>query len=127
MPAMPAFGPKQLPIAHSALPNTPSSSVPSYNNYVTSRGYPYNMVTAPNAIQPDTHSLLIGIPPETSAPQADPLGPVYYPGMENLEQPIFDLNDLQNFFEWENAEAEPPPTGVEGLGPLGWTGLSNMQ
>jgi hypothetical protein len=101
--------------------------VPSYNNYVTSDGYPYNMVTAPHAIQPDTQSLLIGIPPETSPAQADPLGPVYYPGMENLEQPIFDLNDLQNFFEWENAEAEPPPTGVEGLGPLGWTGLSNMQ
>jgi len=107
--------------------NLPSTSISGYNNYVTTDRYPYNMVPAPDSVQPDPQSILISIPSEVSPSQADQLGPVYYPGMENLEQPIFDLNDLQNFFEWENAEAEPPPTGVEGLGPLGWTGLSNMQ
>jgi hypothetical protein len=116
---MPAFG----PVSKSTAPNP----ISNYSNYVTSDGYPYSMVPAPHSIPPDPQSILIPMPPETSPTQNDSLEPVYYPGMENLEQPIFDLNDLQNFFEWENVEAEPPPTGVEGLGPLGWTGLSNMQ
>ena len=42
-----------------------------------------------------------------------------YPGMENLEQPMFDLNELQNFFEWKNGE-NAPPSGLEALGSLGW-------
>jgi len=59
--------------------------------------------------------------------QPGQMGMGYYPGMENAEQPMFDLNDLQNFFEWEYSENGPPPTGVEGLGPLGWDHLSNLQ
>jgi hypothetical protein len=64
---------------------------------------------------------------DIAPPHTDQLGNVYYPGMENIEQPMFDLNDLQNFFEWENSETGPPPTGVDGLGPLGWNNLSSMQ
>ncbi|KAH8724439.1 fungal-specific transcription factor domain-containing protein [Phaeosphaeriaceae sp. PMI808] len=38
-----------------------------------------------------------------------------------IEQPVFNLDDLQNFFQWsasgdENAQS----TGFEGFGPLGW-------
>lgn len=63
---------------------------------------------------------------DPSSTQIDPVGGAFYPGMENLEQPMFDLNDLQNFFEWENGEYAPP-SGVEGLGPLGWNNLTNTQ
>lgn len=39
----------------------------------------------------------------------------------SMEQPVFNLDDLQNFFQWsasgdENAQS----TGFEGFGPLGW-------
>ena len=39
----------------------------------------------------------------------------------NIEQPVFNLNDLQNFFEWETNNGEYVQlTGFEGFGPLGW-------
>lgn len=46
----------------------------------------------------------------------------------NLEQPVFDLDDLQNFFEWETSHGEYAQlTGFEGFGPLGWSNnFSNM-
>jgi hypothetical protein len=119
---MPAFGTSRLPVSEGLDINTPSASMTGYSNYVTSGDYPYSLEPAPDTAQTDPQSLLIAIPPDSSQ-----LEPVYCPGMENLDQPFFDLNDLQNFFEWENVEHEPPPTGVEGLGPLGWNGLSNMQ
>jgi hypothetical protein len=124
---MPAFGSNQIPASECPDLNSASTSLTGYNNYVTSSDYPYNMLPGPDSIQADPQQMLVAMPSDPSTSQADQLGHVYYPGMENLEQPIFDLNDLQNFFEWENAEHEPPPTGVEGLGPLGWNGLSNMQ
>lgn len=127
MPAMPAFGTPHVPSLQSPDLNGPNTPMSTYNNYNTSGNYEYTISSTPVAIQPDPHSVLIPMPANPASSQVDQLAPVYYPGMENLEQPIFDLNDLQNFFEWENAEAEPPPTGVEGLGPLGWNGLSNVQ
>ncbi|KAF2134924.1 hypothetical protein P153DRAFT_305844 [Dothidotthia symphoricarpi CBS 119687] len=37
------------------------------------------------------------------------------------EQPVFNLDDLQNFFEWEASGGEnAQSTGFEGFGPLGW-------
>jgi hypothetical protein len=124
---MPAFGTTPLHTGEGPEPIAPSTSLTGYNNYVTSTDYSYDLVPPPDSVQAEPQPVLISIPPDTSLAQTNPLEPMYYPGMENLEQPFFDLNDLQNFFEWENVEHEPPPTGVEGLGPLGWNGLSNMQ
>ncbi|KAH9861668.1 hypothetical protein J1614_011421 [Plenodomus biglobosus] len=37
------------------------------------------------------------------------------------EQPMFNLDDLQNFFGWEGSDDEnAQSTGFEGFGPLGW-------
>ncbi|KAL6705712.1 hypothetical protein ACN47E_006501 [Coniothyrium glycines] len=37
------------------------------------------------------------------------------------EQPMFNLDDLQNFFGWEGSDDENvASTGFEGFGPLGW-------
>lgn len=37
------------------------------------------------------------------------------------DQPMFNLDDLQNFFEWEASGGEnAQSTGFEGFGPLGW-------
>jgi hypothetical protein len=38
-----------------------------------------------------------------------------------FEQPMFNLDDLQNFFGWEASDDEnAQSTGFEGFGPLGW-------
>lgn len=38
-----------------------------------------------------------------------------------VDQPMFNLDDLQNFFEWEASSHEnAQSTGFEGFGPLGW-------
>lgn len=38
-----------------------------------------------------------------------------------FEQPMFNLDDLQNFFGWEASDDEnAQTTGFEGFGPLGW-------
>lgn len=95
-------------------------------NFAATGAYPYPLTTATPPSIPilDTHA---NQPIDTPPPPTDQLGIVYYPGMENTDQPMFDLNDLQNFFEWENGENGPPPTGVDGLGPLGWNNLSSLQ
>ncbi|KAF3011043.1 hypothetical protein E8E13_011054 [Curvularia kusanoi] len=57
------------------------------------------------------------------ATQPGQLGPVLTndASPSNLEQPVFDLDDLQNFFEWEtNNRDYAQLTGFEGFGPLGW-------
>lgn len=57
------------------------------------------------------------------ATQPGQLGPVltHDVSRDNLEQPVFDLDDLQNFFEWEtNNRDYAQLTGFEGFGPLGW-------
>jgi hypothetical protein len=57
------------------------------------------------------------------ATQPGQLGPVltHDVSRETLEQPVFDLDDLQNFFEWEtNNRDYAQLTGFEGFGPLGW-------
>ena len=102
-----------------------SGSPPSQNDYISTGEYAYSMTTpsGPIVLDPQTESSI----QNPLSPQADQMDNVYYPGMENIEQPMFDLNDLQNFFEWENSENGPPPTGVDGLGPLGWNNLSSMQ
>jgi hypothetical protein len=39
----------------------------------------------------------------------------------DLEQPVFNLDDLQNFFEWETTGGDYAHlTGFDGFGPLGW-------
>jgi hypothetical protein len=39
----------------------------------------------------------------------------------DFDQPVFNLDDLQNFFEWEtNSGDYAQLTGFEGFGPLGW-------
>ena len=39
----------------------------------------------------------------------------------DLEQPVFNLDDLQNFFEWETSGGDYAHlTGFDGFGPLGW-------
>ncbi|KAF2440104.1 hypothetical protein P171DRAFT_457819 [Karstenula rhodostoma CBS 690.94] len=95
---------------------------PTTNEFATTNTYPYSITTPSGPIALDPEAMQ-----DISPPQTDQIGNVYYPGMENIEQPMFDLNDLQNFFEWENSENGPPPTGVDGLGPLGWNNLSSMQ
>ncbi|KAL5429348.1 hypothetical protein PMIN05_010752 [Paraphaeosphaeria minitans] len=99
-----------------------STPPPTTNEFATTNTYPYSIATSsgPMALDPEVMQ-------DISPPQTDQIGNVYYPGIENIEQPMFDLNDLQNFFEWENNENGPPPTGVDGLGPLGWNNLSSMQ
>jgi hypothetical protein len=99
-----------------------STPPPTANEFATTNTYPYSIATSSGPITLDPDAMQDIAPPHT-----DQLGNVYYPGMENIEQPMFDLNDLQNFFEWENSETGPPPTGVDGLGPLGWNNLSSMQ
>jgi hypothetical protein len=99
-----------------------STPPPTTNEFATTNTYPYSIATSSGPITLDPEAMQ-----DIAPPQTDQLGNVYYPGMENIEQPMFDLNDLQNFFEWENSENGPPPTGVDGLGPLGWNNLSSMQ
>ncbi|KAJ4331340.1 hypothetical protein N0V87_009236 [Didymella glomerata] len=39
----------------------------------------------------------------------------------DFDQPVINLDDLQNFFEWETSNGEYAQlTGFEGFGPLGW-------
>jgi hypothetical protein len=39
----------------------------------------------------------------------------------DFDQPVFNLDDLQNFFEWEtNSGDYAQLTGFDGFGPLGW-------
>lgn len=39
----------------------------------------------------------------------------------DFDQPVINLDDLQNFFEWETRDGEYAQlTGFEGFGPLGW-------
>ncbi|CAO2654061.1 Nn.00g107940.m01.CDS01 [Neocucurbitaria sp. VM-36] len=49
-------------------------------------------------------------------------GALYAPSStSSFEQPMFNLDDLQNFFEWEASSGEnAQSTGFEGFGPLGW-------
>lgn len=57
------------------------------------------------------------------ATQPGQLGPVLVNDVMtgDIEQPVFDLDDLQNFFEWESNNGEYAQlTGFEGFGPLGW-------
>ncbi|KAF1953426.1 hypothetical protein CC80DRAFT_451000 [Byssothecium circinans] len=103
------------PSAPHLNPSTPSAS--PFNNYVTSGSISYS-------IAPSLQLAPLVMPEPASQPEQ--VNAVYYPGMENLEQPLFDLNELQNFFEWENSEIAPP-SGLEALGPLGWNNLSSMQ
>ncbi|KAL1596463.1 hypothetical protein SLS60_009109 [Paraconiothyrium brasiliense] len=116
--------PVQRPIADHLNPMLNiSNPPPTTNGFAPANTYPYSIATSAGPITLDPEVMQ----EDTTSPQTDQLGNVYYPGMENIEQPMFDLNDLQNFFEWENSENGPPPTGVEGLGPLGWNNLSSMQ
>jgi hypothetical protein len=51
------------------------------------------------------------------------LSPMYAPPgtPASFEQPMFNLDDLQNFFGWEASDDEnAQSTGFEGFGPLGW-------
>jgi hypothetical protein len=112
--------PVTQPLDSSTLSNPPTS----FGSYVTAGVHPYSIAPS-DPLQLAPQANMLTMPPETSA-QSEQVGAVYYPGMENLEQPMFDLNELQNFFEWENGE-NAPPSGLEALGPLGWNNLSNMQ
>lgn len=57
------------------------------------------------------------------ATQPGQLGPVLPNDMSSgdFDQPVINLDDLQNFFEWETSNGEYAQlTGFEGFGPLGW-------
>ncbi|KAJ4367741.1 hypothetical protein N0V86_009862 [Didymella sp. IMI 355093] len=57
------------------------------------------------------------------ATQPGQLGPVLPNDVSvgDFDQPVINLDDLQNFFEWETNNGEYAQlTGFEGFGPLGW-------
>lgn len=57
------------------------------------------------------------------ATQPGQLGPVLPNdrSSSDFDQPVINLDDLQNFFEWETRDGEYAQlTGFEGFGPLGW-------
>lgn len=99
-----------------STPSTPSSQIipvpgGAYNGYVAA---------TPGSLSPSlvAHPALIdrvGVADVNSALYAE----ASLAG--GAEQPVFNLDDLQNFFAWgatgdENAQS----TGFEGFGPLGW-------
>ena len=114
---------RSIPDHLGPLLDTPASQQ-NDSGFIATSGYIYSIPTPSAPLALETPSLGLH---DAVSPPTDQIGNVYYPGMENIEQPMFDLNDLQNFFEWENSENGPPPTGVDGLGPLGWNNLSTMQ
>lgn len=126
----PTTQPLQPPLANPVPPTSMSLSRPHPTNgtgtFANTASYQYTITTSSGALPlgPPTDALTIQSPPHVPT---DPMNGVYYPGMEPEGQPMFDLNDLQNFFEWPNEESGPPPTGVDGMGPLGWNNLSNLQ
>lgn len=116
---LPVFGPLQQSTSDTQ-PGNISAPMVSFP-FSTTNGFPYS-ITSTEPLQLALQPNLVAIPDNPSqSSQAD----AFYPTMENAEQPIFDLNDLQNFFEWENGENAPQLTGLEGLGPLGWSNLAN--
>ncbi len=77
------------------------------------------------AVTPSHQALATVLAPPLSNPTASQSevfqGPMYNTASPLEQHPMFDLDELQNFFEWtasggENAQS----TGFEGFGPLGW-------
>lgn len=82
-----------------------------------STGYPF---TAPSL---DKSSSTSKSSHGINSPQEHQIEPIYSspsaPAV--LEQPMFNLDDLQNFFGWEASDDEnAQSTGFEAFGPLGW-------
>jgi hypothetical protein len=88
---------------------------PTPSQLVTN-GFGFSGAT-PQGLSPSLAAL-----PGLSARVADVNGALYASSATSgTEQPVFNLDDLQNFFQWsasgdENAQS----TGFEGFGPLGW-------
>jgi hypothetical protein len=112
--------PRQRNAAISVIPPVETilqATSPSTLRTATTR-YPFSAPTANQASSTDTTSQSI-----TSSSE-NPIGPMYAPPSTPaaFEQPMFNLEDLQNFFGWEASDDENAhSTGFEGFGPLGWT------
>ena len=53
--------------------------------------------------------------------QSEDIQGALFAAVSNTSEPMFNLDDLQNFFEWEASGGEnAQSTGFEGFGPLGW-------
>jgi hypothetical protein len=99
----------------SPLADSIPADSPTPSQIVTSGfGFP---VATPQDLSPSLAAL-----PGLSARVADVNSALYASSAtSSSDQPVFNLDDLQNFFQWsasgdENAQS----TGFEGFGPLGW-------
>ncbi|KAF1848771.1 uncharacterized protein K460DRAFT_280242 [Cucurbitaria berberidis CBS 394.84] len=99
-------------------------AAPPSTTQLTPIGYGTATATSP----PHMPVRLSGLPstPQQKQQPGDDNQDALYPaaaavGSSSTEQPMFNLDDLQNFFEWEATSGEnAQSTGFEGFGPLGW-------
>jgi hypothetical protein len=118
-PAPMAGTPRQRNAAISVIPPVEeilNATSPRTLRTATTR-YPFS---APAA---DQASSTVTTAHNMNAASENTLNPMYgSPGTPApFEQPMFNLDDLQNFFGWEASDDEnAQSTGFEGFGPLGW-------
>lgn len=87
------------------------------NSQLTTGGYSFSTPVSGNFSSGDSHL------PTISTPHQGIGTALHTPAASSTsEQPVFNLEDLQNFFEWEASGGEnAQSTGFDGFGPLGWT------
>ena len=76
-----------------------------------------------NASSPSSNQLSSDLAPLAGpGSQTDNVHTALYASSNASEQPMFNLDELQNFFEWEASSGgqSAQTTGFEGFGPLGW-------
>lgn len=120
--SMPVTAPPLHALGSSPIQPPPVAQTPSYAAYMDNTEAQYHIA------QQRSLPVSPGLMPQAGTEAESVIPAVYYPDMQNLEPPMFDLNSLQNFFEWENGgDANAPPSGLEALGTLGWSNLSGVQ
>lgn len=118
-PAPMAGTPRQRNAAISMIPPVEeilSATSPSTLRTATTR-YPFTAPTSGEVSSTVTSGH------DMNTPSEQQIGPMYSSpsAPAAFEQPMFNLDDLQNFFGWEASDDEnAQSTGFEGFGPLGW-------
>lgn len=109
---------RQSPTLSINTPNTDGLQAGSPTpSQIVANGFNYSPAT-PGPLSPSLAAL-----PGLSSRVANVNGALYADtSISGMEQPVFNLDDLQNFFTWsatgdENAQS----TGFEHFGPLGWS------